>query len=341
MRKVWLAFLFDYWRIVLRPITQTKNFREGTMERRDVLRLTAGGLVGLTASEGMTPARAAGDEKPDLSLMMFPGNYTWSAATRMVVASEMWGGADMGEIYKVVAALKPDVGKNTAWFEQWTAMAHKVAKLGDEAKAKGHKQTAAGAYLRAALYYQMGERLLQPRTEESQKAFATAVELFKKGMGEVAAVTIEAVEIPFEGGKSLPAYFVRSRDAGTAPLPTVVFFDGLDITKEIQYFHGVPELAKRGLATLIVDIPGTGASIRFRGLPARYDTNVAGTAAGNYLGTRADVDKDRIGIMGISLGGYYSARAAAFEPRFKARVSWGAIWDYHAIWKRRIDKAFQ
>jgi dipeptidyl aminopeptidase/acylaminoacyl peptidase len=45
--------------------------------------------------------------------------------------------------------------------------------------------------------------------------------------------------------------------------------------------------------------------------------------------------------MGISLGGYYAPRAAAFEPRFKACVSWGAIWDYHATWKRRIDKAFQ
>ena len=311
------------------------------MERRDVLRLTAGGLVGLAAAEGVTVPAAAAEEKPDLSFMMFPGNYTWSAAIRLAVASEMWGGADIGEIYKVVAALKPDVGKNSAWFEQWSAMARHVTTLGDEAAARGHKQTAAGAYLRAALYYQMGERLLQPRTEESQKAFATAVELFKKGMGEVAAVTIEAVEIPFEGGKSLPGYFVRSRDAGTAPLPTVVFFDGLDITKEIQYFHGVPELARRGLATLIVDIPGTGESIRFRGMPARYDTNVVGTAVVNYLETRADVDKQRIGIMGISLGGYYSARAAAFEPRFKACVSWGAIWDYHAIWKRRIDKAFQ
>src|SRR6202000_1762986 len=133
-------------------------FREGTMERRDVLRLTAGGLVGLAATEGMSPAIGAGDERPDLSLMMFPGNYTWSAATRMVVASEMWGGADIGEIYKVVAALKPDVGKNSAWFEQWSAMARHVTTLGDEAAARGHKQTAACAYLRAALYYQMGER---------------------------------------------------------------------------------------------------------------------------------------------------------------------------------------
>jgi dipeptidyl aminopeptidase/acylaminoacyl peptidase len=311
------------------------------MERRDVLRLTVGGLAGLAATERAKTANAAEDEKPGLSLMMFPSNYTWSAATRMVIASEMWGGADIGEIYKVVAALKPDVGKNAAWFEQWSAMARKMTALGDAAETKGHLKTAAGAYLRAAVYYQVGERLLQPRTDESQKGYATAVDSFKKGMGEIAVTSVEAVEVPFEGGKSLPAYFVKNRAAGNAPLPTVVFFGGLDITKELQFFHGVPELAKRGLATLIVDIPGTGESIRFRGMPARYDTEVVGSAVVNYLETRSDVDKDRIGVMGISLGGYYSPRAAAFEPRFKACVSWGAIWDYYAIWKRRIDKSFQ
>jgi dipeptidyl aminopeptidase/acylaminoacyl peptidase len=310
------------------------------MERRDVLRLT-GGLIGLAAAEGVAGTAAAAEEKSDLAFMMFPGNYTWSAAIRGVVASEMWGGADLGEITKVVAALKPDIGNNAAWFAQWSAMARKVTALGDEASAKGHKATASGAYIRAANYYQVGERLLQPRTDESQKAFATAVALFKKGAGEIAAVSIEAVEVPFEGGKSLPAYFVKSRNAGSTPLPTVVFCDGLDITKELQFFHGVPELARRGLATLIVDIPGTGESIRFRGMPARFDTDVVGTAVVDYLETRGDVDKDRIGIMGISLGGYYAPRAAAFEPRFKACVSWGAIWDYHAVWQRRIDKAFQ
>jgi dipeptidyl aminopeptidase/acylaminoacyl peptidase len=109
----------------------------------------------------------------------------------------------------------------------------------------------------------------------------------------------------------------------------------------MQYFRGVPELVKRGLAVLIIDIPGTGESIRFRAMSARYDTNVAGTAAVDYLTTRRDVDKDRLAVMGVSLGGYYAPRAAAFEPRFKACVSWGAIWDYHATWKKRVDKAFQ
>src|SRR5262249_23049729 len=160
------------------------------------------------------------------------------------IASAMWGGADLGEVYKVSAALKGDVGNNAAWFAQWSAMARKVTALGDQVATNGHTATAAAAYLRAANYYQIGERLLQPRSDESQKAYATAVRLFKKGMSEIQPLAIEAVEIPFENGKSLPAYFVKSRDVGSAPLPTVVFFDGLDITKEIQYFHGVPELAR-------------------------------------------------------------------------------------------------
>jgi len=308
------------------------------MERRDLFRLTAAGLAGAALADAADTAEA--QERAEASLMLFPGNYTWSAAVRGVIATSLWGGADLGEVYKVVAALKGRAGEGPAWFAEWSAMAEKVARLAEQAEAAGHAATASAASMRAANYYQTGERLLQPRNEASQQAYARAVALIKKGIGDVPFLAIEAVEVPFDGN-SLPGYFVKSREAGAAPLPTLVFFDGLDITKEMQYFRGVPELVKRGLAVLIIDIPGTGESIRFRGMPARYDTNVAGTAAVDYLGTRRDVDKDRLAVMGVSLGGYYAPRAAAFEPRFKACVSWGAIWDYHATWKKRVEKAFQ
>ena len=49
------------------------------------------------------------------------------------------------------------------------------------------------------------------------------------------------------------------------------------------------------------------------------------------------MDYSRIGLVGSSLGGYYVARAAAFEPRLKATVAWGAIYDYHRVWKRRLE----
>ena len=74
---------------------------------------------------------------------------------------------------------------------------------------------------------------------------------------------IEIVEVPYERG-SLPAYFVHAENTDLARTPCVVFFDGLDITKELQYLRGVADLVRRGIACLIVDGPGTGEAIRFR-----------------------------------------------------------------------------
>ncbi|MBI3827840.1 MAG: prolyl oligopeptidase family serine peptidase [Candidatus Rokubacteria bacterium] len=274
------------------------------------------------------------------TLMMFPGNYTWSAAARGAIAGSLWGGSELGEVYKVCAALADRSGDGKAWFTEWRAMGEKVAALADAARAAGSLTTAAASSMRAANYMQIGERLLQPRTDESQRTYARAVELFRQGIAHVPFLSIAAVEVPFEGGRRLPGYFVKAAGAAATRWPTVVFFDGLDITKEMQYFRGVPELIKRGLACLIVDIPGTGEAIRFRGMPARHDTEAAGRAAVDYLETRGDVDPGRLGVMAISLGGYYAPRVAAFEKRFKACVAWGAIWDYHATWKRRVEQAF-
>ncbi|HUL32231.1 MAG TPA: alpha/beta hydrolase, partial [Thermodesulfobacteriota bacterium] len=313
-----------------------------TLNRRNFLSLGIVGMTGATlASLAPTAQGAEGKAAFPETFMMFPGNYTWSAAARGAIASCMYGGGDLGEIYKICFALQGKVGQNSAWFEEWNKMGERVALLGDQAKAKGYAQTASAAYMRAARYIQWGERLRQPRTPETQKAYARAVELFKKGLPDVPFLSIEAVEVPFEGGKSLPAYFVRKAGRETVKWPVVVFFDGLDGTKETQYFSGVPELAKRGMACLILDGPGNGESIRFRGMPARHDSEVAGSAAVNYLEKRGDVDKGRLAVMGVSLGGYFAPRAAAFEKRFKACVAWGAQYDYHAVWKSRVETAFK
>ena len=87
---------------------------------------------------------------------------------------------------------------------------------------------------------------------------------------------------------------------------------------------------------LFVDHPGVGEALRLRNLTARPDTEVPAAACVDYLETRSDVDPERIGIMALSLGGYYAPRAAAFEKRLKCCVAWGAIWDYGEIYKPRL-----
>jgi pimeloyl-ACP methyl ester carboxylesterase len=49
---------------------------------------------------------------------------------------------------------------------------------------------------------------------------------------------------------------------------------------------------------------------------------------------RADVDLERIGAAGVSMGGYYAPRAAAFEPRIKAVAGISGPYDMSANWDR-------
>jgi len=91
------------------------------------------------------------------------------------------------------------------------------------------------------------------------------------------------------------------------------------VTKEILFGIIRYEFAERGISCLVVDTPGTGEPLRLRGVPSRPDYEVPTRAIVDYLETRSDVDKDRIGLLGISLGGYYAPRGAAFEHRTNSR----------------------
>ena len=117
----------------------------------------------------------------------------------------------------------------------------------------------------------------------------------------------------------------------------MVYFDGFDVTKEIQYGYAVPDLAARGVGCLIVDGPGNGESVRFRNLPLIAETERYATPVYEYLAGRPEFDPKRIGVMALSLGGYYAPRAASLEPRYACCIAWGAQWDYHAIWKKRLE----
>ena len=148
---------------------------------------------------------------------------------------------------------------------------------------------------------------------------------FRIGLTRTTDVEIEIVEVPFVDG-SMPGYFVHAQNSTAKQKPTVVFFDGLDVTKELLYMRGVPDLIKRGISVLIMDGPGTGEAIRFRKHYLRHDYEVAGSACVDWLEKRADVNPKKIGIVANSLGGYYAPRCASMEPRFAACVAWGAIW---------------
>ena len=278
--------------------------------------------------------------KPSPYFMYFPEDYRWSAAFVNMLGSATFGSADIGEIHQIGRLLQGKVGDDAAWFDACVTIGDRVKNFAEDREGSGHNVSAANAYRRACVIYQMAERFRTPKDAPALAVFRTSVDCFKRFAKLTTDVKIESVEVPYEQG-SLPAYFVHANNTTSTRNPCVVFFDGLDVTKELQYSRGVEDLVKRGISCLVMDGPGTGEAIRFRNYYLRHDYEVAGSACVDYLEKRADVDAKRIAVMAISLGGYYAPRCASLEPRFAACVAWGAIWDYYATWKRRIEASFK
>jgi len=71
--------------------------------------------------------------------------------------------------------------------------------------------------------------------------------------------------------------------------------------------------------------------LRLHNLHATPFTEEWATPCFDYLAERPDIDSTKIGITGISLGGHFAARAAAYEPRFASAALWGANHNWHEV----------
>jgi alpha-beta hydrolase superfamily lysophospholipase len=267
--------------------------------------------------------------------MYFPAHYRWSAEMLAMLSTAPYGGADLSEIDRIGRQLKSCVGDDDAWFHAWTAGGDLLSRRAAQAEDARHRFTAASLYLRACAQYQHAEHFRHPKDAAAMATFRRSVECFEKYMSLADRPRIEKVEIQYEHG-ALPAYFVHAEWKTGTRAPCVVRFGGFDTQKELQYLRGVADLARRGFSVLLVDGPGMGESIRFRGIHLHHDYELVGSACLDYLATRSDVDNNRVAVVALSLGGYYAPRCAALDHRFAACIAWGAQWDVHALWVARI-----
>lgn len=267
----------------------------------------------------------------------FPTNYVWNLSVDLAI--EM--GARIGEIEAMCAPLQeaakaPDAAGTQAFRETWSQMADKLCDLAAEDEAAGRLISAGEKYNRAATYLLTCERLQAHGAPGRVALYQRFLEVFARGL-QLSQENCERVTIAYEG-KELSALYVRAEGV-QGPAPILVQVNGLDSTKEMKYRVGLPAwLAKRGVSSLIVDQPGTGEALRLHGLTARFDSEHWASRVVDWLETRPEVDAKRIGMEGVSLGGYYSPRAVAFEPRFACGVAWGANHDWRDVQKRRLQR---
>jgi dienelactone hydrolase len=267
----------------------------------------------------------------------FPGNYVWNLSVCIALES----GGQIGEIdamcrpIREAAARGEDAG-TADFMASWAGMADTLWDLAQEDLALERHRSAGPKLLRAALYYFTAERM-QSRSSAGRKAtYARALEAFAKGCDH-GGENCRRVEIPYEGGV-IAGLFVQAQGV-EGPAPCLVQVNGLDSVKELLFLNREPDaLAARGVSSLIIDQPGTGEALRLHDLKAVYDTERWASKVVDWLETMPEVDPKRIGLHGVSLGGYYAPRAVAFEPRFALGVVWGANHNWGEMQRRRLAR---
>ncbi|MFQ5860383.1 MAG: alpha/beta hydrolase family protein [Dehalococcoidia bacterium] len=230
-------------------------------------------------------------------------------------------GVDYNDFFRTTAG----IASWDQWLDAWAATGDMHAELARKAKAKGRTVTAGEAYLRAALCYHFAKFVWMLDLDKHRATADKAVASLSAAL-RLLDPTAERISVPFEGTTMVGNL---RRPAGHDRPPLVLLLPGLDSTKE-EFFNWENVFLARGMATLSLDGPGQGETGYTTHI--RPDYEVAVTAMLDTLAQRDDLDLQRVGTVGRSLGGYYAPRAAAFEPRIKAVAASGGPYNFAECW---------
>src|SRR6185312_14938601 len=250
-----------------------------------------------------------------------------SSDPRVKAASSHWGarfvanGVALTDFEDVIRSLE----SYDDWCSAWSARGAVHEQIGREALARKNFLTAGECLQRAGVYYHFAAFLFVHDVPQMKIAHMKGVACRQAALPYLRPAG-ERVEIPYQS-KTLAG--ILRKPAGADKPPVMVMAVGLDSTKEETEAYEEPFLA-RGVATLVFEGPGQGEAQYDFAIRGDYEVPV--TAVIDYVETRRDLDTARIGIWGVSLGGYYAPRAAAHDKRIKACIALGGPFDWGAAW---------
>lgn len=238
------------------------------------------------------------------------------------LASVPHGGADITEILAIMPKIKP--GDFDSWYEEWFQLAERVLSTIDETKEASYSTvTLRNVYFRASHYFFVADFFLHGNKNDPR--MIKYYELWRRYFDKANAL----LEVPGKhynidaDGFTMPAIIFRAAKASAEnPRPTLIIGGGFESNMEETYHvFAVPAL-ERGYNVVIYEGPGHRALVnQGKGFVAEWEKAVTPIVDFMLAGSTDEfsfIDKDKIGLVGMSLGGYLAARAAAFEPRLAA-----------------------
>jgi esterase FrsA len=219
--------------------------------------------------------------------------------------------ADKQEAEEALSKLNSLEGE--VWAAPWNDLGERWEKRARAAEAAGNYNEAKEAYLKSYGYYGIARHPF-PSTPGKQHAYRKAREMHLAA-SRYFDIPLERVVIPFHD-KEIVGHL---RLPQKKPAPLIMHWGGIDNWKEERYTFA-ERFVKEGWGCFVLDSPGTGECPMI----ASPDAHQVHVAALDYLTKRAEVDPDRIAVVGASFGGYWATKLAHVEPqRLRGVVNWG------------------
>jgi pimeloyl-ACP methyl ester carboxylesterase len=238
--------------------------------------------------------------------------------------------AELGEVLETVKVIVE--GDVQSWYTGWKATADRVLGLAERTQDTLSK---GGAYMRASTYQRTSEFLLPPEDPKRPESFEKTRTYFVKGL-DTLGVRYEPITVPYGAASLRALYYPGPPGAETKPL--IMFGGGFDSILEEYYPNFAEAALKRGYSVLTYEGPGQGQALRKYGLTYTPEWEKPVKAVlDEFLRTHAKPSK--IVLIGMSMGGYFAPRAAAFEKRIDGVVAYDTCYDFGEVASRFISAA--
>lgn len=223
-----------------------------------------------------------------------------------------WDGGRLQDIQPIAAGIKN--------FTDWKNV---ILDLGRTAEAEGRTRAALGYTLMADFYTSYADPDKLPNYHHALELFDEYYRPLFEVASDAAPDTrplAERFAVPYENGVTLPGFHVWAQGK---PRGTILLHGGNDSYKE-EFILMALFFAQHGYETYLYEGPGQGSVIRDQGCPFTWQWEKTSIAIDEYF------DLHDVTIIGISLGGYFAPRAAAFDSRISRVVGWSVYpgtWD--------------
>ena len=213
-----------------------------------------------------------------------------------------------------------EAGQKINSFEEWKIEMLKLAEIA----------ISEDRLMNAAFYYRAAELFTTRKDPEKELLYDKFIDCFYKAFQDD---RIERFEVPYNDA-FLPA--IRIQPVDTEKRGTLVLHGGFDSFNE-ELYSVIRYFSDCGYEVISFDGPGQGGAIKKYGLSWDYEWEKPTKAILDYF------KLNNVTLLGISMGGWFCVRAAAFEPRIKRVIAWSVSFDvmqYTNIVGQKLAKLF-